>query len=570
MNETKKDQTMDGFLTEVESKEIRDCTQMVSQEYRSEEFVSLDKIIPILRDPMADTGDLNVRLVAAEKAMGIVVHKYFSGFNKTIHNYSQIKTRMDQINANIKEMKKGLIESRSKIITAENEETAKRSEEIAEVYKDRLEQGYVLEYIKTIKWLLQVPQEIKEYTSQNYYLHAILLINRACNASKSPAIQKVVDLKKTLDDMERFREQFAYIMKNNLETLCMKYAMGITSTSMTAAEIEYAKHQQINQYPHRYTNYEIDAEMCIQENLALKPDYDYNEQMYALSNASCVLGDKISEQIAFAVLEGTVNKLSSVFGLHRLSLDKKVPEQLSFIDSSTFQKIKGKTQHLSSVDRFDMCLKVVFRLICVHVALCTKMEEFKRTKMPEYSKSICLDEINISFATSAVSKLKESNAAIKRSGWGRKLKAIQSKAEQELKERVEKAESVELTKVDENKGFVNSCLELAWSQIQNLLIKVLNNRIFESEHSNQKEDVGELFSFANCNVGGEKEENQNEKYKLAKKTLTKENIKKLIVSLESFIKDVSKTCQFEPDKFNQLRNIISMKKDDLAHNLFDD
>ncbi|ELP90430.1 hypothetical protein EIN_016490, partial [Entamoeba invadens IP1] len=59
------EQSTDGFLDETENKEIRDCTQMVSQEYRSIDFVSLDKIIPIIKDPMADTGDLAVRLVAA-------------------------------------------------------------------------------------------------------------------------------------------------------------------------------------------------------------------------------------------------------------------------------------------------------------------------------------------------------------------------------------------------------------------------------------------------------------------------------------------------------------------------
>ncbi|ELP90431.1 hypothetical protein EIN_016600, partial [Entamoeba invadens IP1] len=406
-----------------------------------------------------------------------------------------------------------------------------------------------------------VPLEIKNYISQNYILHAVVLINRATDVGRKPYMEKVVDLVQTIADIKRQREKMAYVVKTNMELLCMKIAMSVNSESMTPSEIEYAKHQQVPQFPYKYKNSDIDAEMCLNESLALKADFDFQEQLIALSSAACILGEKVCQNIITAILESNVESLNVVFGIHRLSPDKKVPVETDFIDQGTFQKIKGKTQHLSSVDRFDLCLKIVLRMICLHALLCAKMEEFKG-KMVEYNQSIDVDELEVSFAATKDERVRESITS-KRSRWGRRIakpKIIESMFTEQKEEK-----HVEL---QQTKSFVKSSLEFVWDKIQKFLYKVLVLRIFETEE-NATKNITETkpFVFANAEDGGDKDE--SEKYKLARKTLTAENVRKLLASLENFLKNVKDTCMFdEESKYSIIEKCITLIKKDLKDNKY--
>ncbi|KAL7722198.1 Exocyst complex component Sec8 [Entamoeba marina] len=550
----------DGQLDEDESKEIRDCTQMVSPEFHSENFISLEKIIPILKDPIGDTGDLNVRLISAEKAMGIVVERYFSGFNKTIHNYSTIAQLMAEINTNMNSMQSGLKESRSRLFNKDTSDTSKLTD-IKTLYQQRQEYHLVLHHINTIKWLMQVPQDIKQYIKQNHYLHAVVLLNRACDYGEQPAIQVVADLKHSFEEMQRERSEMVSVLELLCEDLCMKSSMNITSKSMTSAEIEYAKHQSINQFPHRYEHSDIDATLVTQENIALKADYDYNEQLLAVIQAALVLSLETGHSMMISVIENNMKSLDQVFALHRLSLEKNKKATLSFLDATTSQKIKAKTQHLSSVDRFELCCKIALRLLYTYNVICNNIEYFAKEKLSKYKETISLKELNVTWNKSAVTRLNESSAKEKRSRWASKFNKTPLEQPSTLQE-----EPTE--QMDHKADFLSSSMQMTWNLMQTYLVKVLSIRVFETDEQKEHKLTKQSFTFAGGDENSEKEEQQSEKYRMAKKSLTADNVRKLLTVLRSFIENVKQICRIPDSNFAMLNAFIERKQSELREHLF--
>jgi len=255
-----------------QKKDIQDAIEGTPSDYKVENFISLQKVVPILKNPSQDTSNLNINLQIIDEVMTFVVEKYSAGFNKTIHNYSIISDLQQKIDNNLEEMHKGLLESRSKLLKTKNSEMTKRNKEIKRIYYQREEQKKILDYIKIIKWLMSIQHDLNTYKKQGYYLHATILLNRACYLGQFPAIQKVSGLNEPLNEMKKMRESMVAELEVLTEKLTMQIAMGFVKLSEPS---DFFEGHEIDQFPHTYKHSEVDSIMCESEDLSVKADYPH-------------------------------------------------------------------------------------------------------------------------------------------------------------------------------------------------------------------------------------------------------------------------------------------------------
>eukprot|EP00897_Mesotaenium_endlicherianum_P010606 jgi/Mesen1/9574/ME000065S09000 len=200
----------DPDATEVDWIMIEDELSALDDIWKQPRFDSLPHVVEVLtsRNPQQALQKLSDQRDAVEFLVDEVVQGYHNGFNKAIHNYSQILKLFSESASQMSGLKKSLSDARRLLST--------RQKHLQQLWYRSITMRHVLSLIDQIDNVAKVPERIQKlmvdkqlYTAVQLHIHSVAMLERE-------GIQGVGGLREVRNELAKLRGQLFYKVVDEL------------------------------------------------------------------------------------------------------------------------------------------------------------------------------------------------------------------------------------------------------------------------------------------------------------------------------------------------------------------
>ncbi|KAL0486151.1 exocyst complex component [Acrasis kona] len=191
-------------------KQLKDVLKKIPQEYKDRGFSHIAVVAKALKgkSPQDDLKKLNQYYNSLNGAVSDIVNVNYSGFNKSIKNFSDILNNLEGSQKKIKTLE-GDIDRCKELL-------ASRANDLAQLYANYLQHTEFLNILNQVEEVKSVPEQLQKAIDSKHYLYAVNMIIKYAEVLKQNQLKSIKALHQIRQDLEKNRAKLPDILIDEL------------------------------------------------------------------------------------------------------------------------------------------------------------------------------------------------------------------------------------------------------------------------------------------------------------------------------------------------------------------